>query len=57
MSDVEKDTEVTTQESDFEAHTRTRWATDEPDTTDEPGTEASDDSEADFEGHRRTRGD
>lgn len=50
MSDVEKDTEVATEESDFEGHKKTRHA------NDEPGSDVNDESESDFEGHRKSRG-
>jgi len=46
MSDVEKDTEVTTEESDFEGHKKFRGANDEP---------AADEAGEDFEGHRQVR--
>ena len=47
MSDVEKDTEVTTEESDFEGHKKFRGANDEP---------AADEAGEDFEGHKKFRG-
>jgi hypothetical protein len=46
MSDVEKDAEVTQDESDFEGHKKTRNANDDA---------AADGSDADFEGHKKTR--
>jgi len=55
MSDVEKDTEATTEESDFEGHKKRKF-----DAHDESGSEENegltDDSE-DFEGHKHRKHD
>ena len=48
MSDVEKDTEVTTEDSDFEGQ-RKRGR----DANDEQGSELTDESDSDFEGHMK----